>query len=129
MTDRRSLFIQRPTPGARTDADHAGEDPGQVTLIGEAAGQRHLRQRQAAVAQFLLGHLDAARQQPVMRRYSDGAAEGAREMAQRRTALHDVEATYAGPDAKAVPAAVPGVGLVPRPGRLHAVFVLEPDDT
>jgi hypothetical protein len=28
MTDRRSLFIQRSTPDARTDADHAGEDPG-----------------------------------------------------------------------------------------------------
>jgi hypothetical protein len=37
MPDRRSLFIQRPTPGARTDADHAGEGPSHVTLIGGAA--------------------------------------------------------------------------------------------
>ena len=44
MPDRRSLFIQRPTPGARTDADHAGEGPGYVTLIGGAAalGEREI---------------------------------------------------------------------------------------
>ena len=84
---RRSLFIQRPTPGARTDADHAGEHPGQVTLISEAAGQRYIRERQSAIAQLLLGHFDAARHQPVMRRHAHGAAERAREMAHRQAAL------------------------------------------
>jgi hypothetical protein len=52
---RRSLFIEGATPGTRTDADHAGEHPGQVALIGKAAGQRHIRERQAAIAQLLLG--------------------------------------------------------------------------
>jgi hypothetical protein len=75
------LFIQRPTPGARTDADHAGECSGQVALIGKAADQGHIGKRQAAIAQLLLGHLDAARQQPVVRRHAHGAAERAREMA------------------------------------------------
>jgi hypothetical protein len=33
-------------------------DPGQVTLIGEAAGQGHIRHRQSAISQLLLRHLD-----------------------------------------------------------------------
>jgi hypothetical protein len=37
-------------------------------LIGKAAGQRHIRERQSGIAQLLLGNLDAAHQQPVMRR-------------------------------------------------------------
>jgi hypothetical protein len=53
-----SLFVERSTPSAWTYADHAGEDPGQVTLIGEAAGQGHIRQRQSAISQLLLRHLD-----------------------------------------------------------------------
>ena len=81
------MSLEGATPGARTDADHAGEDPGQVALIGETADQRHIRERQAAIAQFLLGHLDAARQQPVVRRHPHGAAERPREMAHRQAAL------------------------------------------
>jgi hypothetical protein len=56
------LLADRPTPGAWTYADHAGEDLGEVTLIGEAAGQGHIRQRRSAIAEALLGHLNATRQ-------------------------------------------------------------------
>jgi hypothetical protein len=62
-----SLFVERPTPSARTYANHAGEDMGQVTLISKAAGRAHIRERQSPIAQFLLGHLDAAREQPLVR--------------------------------------------------------------
>ena len=57
---------------AGTDADHAGEDPGQVALIGKAAGQGHIRQRPACIAQLLtlvLAHNRAASDQRVLRSF------------------------------------------------------------
>jgi hypothetical protein len=56
------LLVERSTPGPRAYSEHAGENPGQMTLIREAADRRHFRQRQPVISQFLLGHLDAMHQ-------------------------------------------------------------------
>ena len=64
----RSLFIAGSTPSAWTDANDAGEDSGEVTLICKAAGYGHIEQRQFAIAQLLLGSLDATGEKPVVRR-------------------------------------------------------------
>src|SRR5882724_2422572 len=82
-----SLFGERASPGAWTYANDAGEHSRQVTLICEAAGQGHIRQRQSAIAQLPLGYGDAMRQKPVMRCCSHGVAKRAREMTHRQTAL------------------------------------------
>lgn len=81
------LFVERSTPCPRAYADHASEDPGEVTLICKAAVQGHIEQRQSVVAQLLLGSVDAARQEPIMRRGSYGAAKRTREMTHRQTTL------------------------------------------
>jgi hypothetical protein len=70
-----SLVIHdRSTPRARTDANNAREDFGEVALIGRTGGPGDFRLRQPIIAQLLLGQ-NAARPQPVMRRGSDGAAK------------------------------------------------------
>ena len=38
-----SLFVEHPTPGARTYANQPGEDSREVALIAEAARQGHIR--------------------------------------------------------------------------------------
>jgi hypothetical protein len=56
------LFVERSAPSAWADANRAGKDPGEVTLISKAASHGHIDQRQSAVAQLLFGDLDAARE-------------------------------------------------------------------
>ena len=60
-------LFERPTPSAWTYADHAREHSRQVALISKTAGRGHIRERHSSIAQVLLGHLDAAREQPLVR--------------------------------------------------------------
>jgi hypothetical protein len=55
-----SLFLERPTPRARTYADRPCENSREVTLVAEAAGRGHISQRHPPVPQRFLCHLDAA---------------------------------------------------------------------
>jgi hypothetical protein len=71
----RPPLFERSTPSARTYANHAREDSGQVALISKAAGRGHIQERQSPIAHFLLGHLDAAFEQPLVRRQPCRAAE------------------------------------------------------
>ena len=60
------------TPRARTDASPGRKDARDVALIGKAAGERNLGQREATVAQELPGARDALLDEPAMRRYTGG---------------------------------------------------------
>jgi hypothetical protein len=80
------LFVERPTPSTWAYANGTGEDLRQVTLICKAAGQGYIPQGQPAIAQLLLGDLDAKRQKPVVRCDSYGAAKRTREIARRQAA-------------------------------------------
>src|SRR5271169_3422452 len=70
-----------------TAADMFREHPGEVTLIGEPAIDRDIRQRCLRVQQLLLRALDANAEQPLMWRHSERLPERAREMACRQGAF------------------------------------------
>jgi hypothetical protein len=55
-----SLFLERPTPVARSYANKAGEVMREMTLIGEAALRGNIGERQPLIAQLFLCHLGAA---------------------------------------------------------------------
>src|SRR5262249_14719546 len=67
-------------PRARADADHVGEHPRKMALVGKAAGQRHVRKPSRRIAQDALCLIDAARQQPSMRREPVGPPKGRAKM-------------------------------------------------
>src|SRR5262249_48534415 len=73
-------------PDARADADQVGEHPRKVTLVGKAAGQRHLRKPSRRIAQDALCLIDTALQQPAMRRQALRSPKGAAEMTDRKAA-------------------------------------------
>src|SRR6476646_1822421 len=53
----RLLFLERPTPCARTYANNAGELLREMTLIAEAGLQCHILERQPVITQHFLCHL------------------------------------------------------------------------
>lgn len=57
-----------------------------MALIGEAAVQRDLGERQLAVGQQLFGPSDAALEKPAIRGYSHRVREGRHEMPERKAA-------------------------------------------
>jgi len=74
-------------PCAGACSGDAGEDAGEVALIGKAAFERYLRQRQFGVAQKLLGLFHAVFQQPAVRGFARALLEGAGEVADRQSAF------------------------------------------
>ena len=58
-----------------------GEHPGEVTLIGEAAVDRDVRQRRVRLDELLLCALDPKAEQPLVRRHPERLPERAREVA------------------------------------------------
>jgi hypothetical protein len=75
------------TPRAGRNAYHSGENPGQMTLVGEPASDRDLCNRFLWPGQHLFGGLHALPQKPTMRRFSDRLFERSAEMAHGQPAF------------------------------------------
>src|SRR2546423_15381666 len=73
-----------PLTGARLN--QLGEDPSEMALVGKAARQRDLGQRQRRVDEQLLCLLDPLLHEPAMWRLARHLAEGAGKMARRALA-------------------------------------------
>lgn len=75
-------------PRARTAAMQAREGIGEMTLVGEANGQRNLRQRVFSLEHQRLGAADPRIQVPTVRRLSGGLAKRAAKLRRRQSNEH-----------------------------------------
>lgn len=65
-----ALSTPASSPFTRTHMDEFGEDPGEMTLIGEAATAGDLPDRQLGIQKQILGSLDSSAQEPPVGRHS-----------------------------------------------------------
>src|ERR1700722_7044569 len=83
---RRAGELPAAAPRRRAVADETGEDPGEVTLIGEAARRRDVSDAQRGILQFAFSHVDSMPLQPLMRREARRDSKSLREMPPRESA-------------------------------------------
>jgi hypothetical protein len=74
------LVLERPTPRAWTYANNAGEVSREMTLIAEAALRGHIGERRRSSRSFSLDSTMRCSISQFVRRHSQRATEGVREM-------------------------------------------------
>src|SRR5262249_16879341 len=84
---RSPLGLNAAPPGAGPLTREPAEDPREVALVGEAAGEGNLSQRRGGVAQYRFRRFPPSPQQPLMRGQTRGPLKGPREMTDGQAAF------------------------------------------
>src|ERR1700733_4148326 len=85
----RVRSTERPVaaPLRRTCTNEAAENPGQMALVSEPAGERNVGNRTGGARQKLLDRIDTTELAPLMRREAGADLEGSAEMLARQFAF------------------------------------------